>query len=186
MNARTVSCPVPAPLRRRCPVGHLAASREIAAPTPAVGRSPSGKDNVAERSCSFVSSMSVSQSRSPSGRLAARGSFRPCSTSNGFATTRRSPCRGAGQARRGAEDAQCTVDDLIARDEARRQHLVDLQTGAGAPQRRLEGDRQRHARQGQALADRLKAEVGDIKGFIQGGEAERTPRSTRRWTTRWR
>ncbi len=36
-----------------------------------------------------------------------------------------------------------------------------------------------------ALAERLKAEVGEIKGFIQGAEA-RSVVSTRRSTTRWR
>ena len=35
-------------------------------------------------------------------------------------------------------DAQSTVDDLIAKDEARRQHLTELQTGrsAATPRRR--------------------------------------------------
>ena len=50
--------------------------------------------------------------------------------------------------KRGAEaDARkAIVDDADRQDEARRQHLVKLQDSAGAPQRRLEGNRQGDAR----------------------------------------
>ena len=38
------------------------------------------------------------------------------------------PCRGAAKRSWPAAEAQSTVDDLIARDEARREHLTELQT----------------------------------------------------------
>ena len=83
------------------------------------------------------------------------------------------------------EDAQAIVDDLIAKDEARRQHLVDLQK---AQERRNAASKEignAMRDKDMALAERLKAEVGEIKSFIQGAEA-RSARSTRRSTTRWR
>ncbi|TIO11048.1 serine--tRNA ligase [Mesorhizobium sp.] len=70
-----------------------------------------------------------------------------------------------------AEDAQSTVDDLIARDEARREHLTELQT---RQERRNAASKEigNAVRSGDAaLAERLKAEVGEIKAFIQNGEA---------------
>ncbi|MER9755167.1 serine--tRNA ligase [Mesorhizobium sp. M0166] len=70
-----------------------------------------------------------------------------------------------------AEDAQSTVDDLIARDEARREHLTELQT---RQERRNAASKEigNAMRSGDAaLAERLKAEVGEIKAFIQNGEA---------------
>ncbi|TIL81210.1 MAG: serine--tRNA ligase [Mesorhizobium sp.] len=70
-----------------------------------------------------------------------------------------------------AAEAQSTVDDLIARDEARREHLTELQT---RQERRNAASREigNAMRSGHAaLAERLKAEVGEIKAFIQNGEA---------------
>ncbi|MER8833687.1 serine--tRNA ligase [Mesorhizobium sp. M0909] len=69
-----------------------------------------------------------------------------------------------------AEDARSTVDDLIARDEARREHLTELQA---RQERRNAASKEigNAMRSGDAaLAERLKAEVGEIKAFIQNGE----------------
>ncbi|GLS34552.1 hypothetical protein GCM10010869_01400 [Mesorhizobium tianshanense] len=69
------------------------------------------------------------------------------------------------------DDAQSTVDDLIARDEARREHLTELQT---RQERRNAASKEigNAMRSGDAaLAERLKVEVGEIKAFIQNGEA---------------
>ena len=77
------------------------------------------------------------------------------------------------------------VDDLIARDEARRQHLVKLQE---AQERRNAASKEignAMRDKDMALAERLKAEVGEIKGFIQARRGEERD-STRRSTTRWR
>jgi seryl-tRNA synthetase len=70
-----------------------------------------------------------------------------------------------------ADEAQSTVDDLIAKDEARREHVTELQT---KQERRNAASKEigNAMRSGDAaLADKLKAEVGDIKTFIQNGEA---------------
>ena len=70
-----------------------------------------------------------------------------------------------------ADDAQSTVDDLIARDEARREHVTELQT---RQERRNAASKEigNAMRSGDAaLAEKLKAEVGEIKTFIQNGEA---------------
>lgn len=75
----------------------------------------------------------------------------------------------------GEQAAQAVVDDLIARDEARRSHLVELQQ---KQERRNQASKEigNAMRNGDMeLAERLKQEVADIKGFIQSGEAtERT------------
>ena len=71
-----------------------------------------------------------------------------------------------------SEDAQSTVDGLIARDEARRAHLTELQA---RQERRNAASKEigNAMRAGDsALAEKLKAEVGEIKAFIQNGEAE--------------
>ena len=68
-------------------------------------------------------------------------------------------------------EAQSTVDDLIARDEARREHVTELQT---KQERRNAASKEigNAMRSGDAaLAEKLKAEVGEIKTFIQNGEA---------------
>ncbi|RWC24569.1 MAG: serine--tRNA ligase [Mesorhizobium sp.] len=70
-----------------------------------------------------------------------------------------------------SDDAQSAVDDLIARDEARREHLTELQT---RQKRRNAASKEigNAMRSGDAaLAEKLKAEVGEIKAFIQNGEA---------------
>ncbi len=70
------------------------------------------------------------------------------------------------------EAAQATVDDLVARDEARREHVSKLQQ---AQERRNAASKEignAMRNKDMALADRLKEEVGEIKSFIQGGEAE--------------
>ncbi len=70
------------------------------------------------------------------------------------------------------ETAQATVDDLVARDEARREHVSKLQQ---AQERRNAASKEignAMRNKDMALAERLKEEVGEIKTFIQGGEAE--------------
>ncbi|MET3660011.1 serine--tRNA ligase [Aquamicrobium ahrensii] len=69
-------------------------------------------------------------------------------------------------------EARSTVDDLIARDEARRAHVLKLQH---AQERRNAASKEigkAIAAKDMELAEKLKAEVGDIKSFIQDGEAE--------------
>ncbi len=70
-----------------------------------------------------------------------------------------------------SEEAGSTVDDLIARDEARRAHVAKLQE---AQERRNAASKEIGKAMGAkdtALAEKLKAEVAEIKGFIQSGEA---------------
>jgi seryl-tRNA synthetase len=70
-----------------------------------------------------------------------------------------------------ADSAESTVDDLIAKDEARRDHLTELQAKQerrNAASKEI-GNAMRD--KNMALAELLKAEVGEIKAFIQGGEA---------------
>ncbi|RWC30328.1 serine--tRNA ligase [Mesorhizobium sp.] len=70
-----------------------------------------------------------------------------------------------------AGEAQSTVDGLIASDEARREHVTELQT---KQERRNAASKEigNAMRSGDAaLAEKLKAEVGEIKAFIQNGEA---------------
>ncbi len=76
--------------------------------------------------------------------------------------------------RRGASDASArsTLDELVARDEARRTHLHRLQE---AQERRNAASREigNAMRAGDSSrAEALKSEVGEIKSFIQNGEAE--------------
>lgn len=69
-------------------------------------------------------------------------------------------------------DAQSTVDAIIAGDEARRTHVLKLQQ---AQERRNAASKEigkAMAAKDMELAGKLKAEVGDIKSFIQDGEAE--------------
>lgn len=70
-----------------------------------------------------------------------------------------------------AGEAQSMVDGLIASDEARREHVTELQT---KQERRNAASKEigNAMRSGDAaLAETLKAEVGEIKVFIQNGEA---------------
>jgi seryl-tRNA synthetase len=74
----------------------------------------------------------------------------------------------------GEQAAQAVVDDLIARDEARRSHLVELQQ---KQERRNQASKEigNAMRNGDMELAERKQEVADIKGFIQSGEAtERT------------
>ncbi|CAI2934959.1 serine--tRNA ligase [Aminobacter niigataensis] len=69
-----------------------------------------------------------------------------------------------------ASVASSMVDDLIAKDEARRAHVSKLQE---AQERRNAASKEigNAMRNGDsALAEKLKAEVAEIKGFIQDGE----------------
>ncbi|MGE3306188.1 MAG: serine--tRNA ligase, partial [Rhizobiaceae bacterium] len=71
-----------------------------------------------------------------------------------------------------ADKARATVDDLIAKDEARRAHVAALQT---AQERRNAASKEigkAMAAKDAATADALKAEVADLKGFIQSGETK--------------
>ncbi|HVW58231.1 MAG TPA: serine--tRNA ligase [Rhizobiaceae bacterium] len=75
--------------------------------------------------------------------------------------------------KRGADssEARRQVDDLIQKDEARRTHLVQLQE---AQERRNWLSREignAMRAKDMARAEELKAEVAEIKGFIQSGEA---------------
>lgn len=68
--------------------------------------------------------------------------------------------------------AQSTVEDLIAKDEARRLHVSQLQE---AQERRNAASKEignAMRNKDMDLAEKLKEEVGAIKSFIQGGEAE--------------
>ncbi|QPC87565.1 serine--tRNA ligase [Mesorhizobium sp. NBSH29] len=70
-----------------------------------------------------------------------------------------------------AASAQSTLDELLAKDEARRSHLVKLQE---AQERRNALSKEIGKAMGaknSALAEKLKAEVAELKGFIQSGEA---------------
>ena len=69
-----------------------------------------------------------------------------------------------------AEAARSTVEDLVAKDEARRAHVSKLQE---AQERRNAASKEigNAMRNGDsALAEKLKTEVAEIKGFIQDGE----------------
>lgn len=70
-----------------------------------------------------------------------------------------------------AEEAQAKVDELIVLDEDRRAHLGKLQEHQerrNAASREI-GNAMRD--KDMALAEKLKAEVGEIKAFLQGAEA---------------
>jgi len=70
-----------------------------------------------------------------------------------------------------SEEAQAKVDELILLDEARRAHLGTLQERQerrNAASKEI-GNAMRD--KDMALAEKLKAEVGEIKAFLQGAEA---------------
>lgn len=70
-----------------------------------------------------------------------------------------------------AASAQSTVDDVLARDEARRAHLGELQAKQerrNAASKEI-GNAMRD--KNMELAEALKGEVNEIKAFIQNGEA---------------
>ena len=69
-----------------------------------------------------------------------------------------------------AVDAQSTVDDIVAKDEARRAHLGRLQE---AQERRNAASQEignAMRNKDMELAEKLKAEVADIRAFVQSGE----------------
>ncbi|MDW6023961.1 serine--tRNA ligase [Mesorhizobium sp. BAC0120] len=69
------------------------------------------------------------------------------------------------------EESRSTVEAIIAKDEARRQHIVKLQE---AQERRNAASREignAMRNKDMAAAEQLKAEVAEIKSFIQSGEA---------------
>ena len=69
------------------------------------------------------------------------------------------------------EDARSTVEDVVARDEARRAHLGELQT---RQERRNSASREignAMRAKDMALAERLKAEVADIKAYLSTAES---------------
>ena len=71
-----------------------------------------------------------------------------------------------------SEDAQKAVDELIAKDEARRAHLGKLQERQerrNAASKEI-GNAMRD--KNMELAEKLKAEVNEIKAFLSGAEAE--------------
>jgi seryl-tRNA synthetase len=70
-----------------------------------------------------------------------------------------------------AADARSIVDDILARDEARRAHLVKLQE---AQERRNAASKEignAMRNKDMAVAEKLKGEVAELKSFIQSGEA---------------
>src|SRR5262249_6781285 len=70
-----------------------------------------------------------------------------------------------------AAEARSTVDDVIARDEARRAHLAKLQS---AQERRNAASKEigkALTSKDTATAEALKAEVAELKTFVQSGEA---------------
>jgi seryl-tRNA synthetase len=71
-----------------------------------------------------------------------------------------------------ADAAQSTVDDILAKDEARRAHLTTLQEAQARQNAASKEIGKAMAQKDAALADRLKAEVAELKGSIQKGEAE--------------
>jgi seryl-tRNA synthetase len=71
-----------------------------------------------------------------------------------------------------AESAQSTVDDVRARDEARRSHLAKLQDAQARQNSASKEIGKAMAQKDLALAEKLKAEVAELKGFVQEGEAK--------------
>jgi seryl-tRNA synthetase len=70
-----------------------------------------------------------------------------------------------------ADAAQSTVDDILAKDEARRSHLSKLQEAQARQNAASKDIGKAMGQKDFALAEKLKAEVSEIKGFIQQGEA---------------
>ena len=71
-----------------------------------------------------------------------------------------------------SDAARSTVDDLVARDEARRTHLTGLQDAQARQNAASKDIGKAMAQNDLALAEKLKAEVSDIKSRIQSGETE--------------
>src|SRR5690606_37862117 len=71
-----------------------------------------------------------------------------------------------------AEAARSVVDELVAKDEARRAHLTSLQEAQARQNAASKEIGKAMAAKDTALADRLKAEVAELKTFVQAGEGE--------------
>nr|WP_127598774.1 serine--tRNA ligase [Nitratireductor alexandrii] len=69
-------------------------------------------------------------------------------------------------------DARAEVDAVVAADEARRAHLTELQAKQERRNAASKEIGKAMAQKDLALAEKLKAEVADIKRFVQDGEAE--------------
>ena len=70
------------------------------------------------------------------------------------------------------ESARSVVDDLVAKDESRRSHLTRLQEAQARQNAASKEIGKAMAAKDAALADRLKAEVSELKSFVQTGESE--------------
>ncbi len=87
---------------------------------------------------------------------------RPCTTSNGFAST---PTRStAGWSGAGLPPSG---EGLIAIDE-RRRAAIRAPNGAGATQRGVEGDRRGQGKKDEATGEALMAEVAQLKAIDSG------------------
>lgn len=71
-----------------------------------------------------------------------------------------------------AASAQSIVDDILVRDEARRSHLGKLQEAQARQNAASKEIGKAMAEKNAALAEKLKMEVAELKGFVQAGEAE--------------
>ncbi len=68
-------------------------------------------------------------------------------------------------------DARSTVDEVLARDEARRAHLTELQQAQARQNAASKEIGKAMAQKDTATAEKLKAEVAELKAFVQQGEA---------------
>src|SRR5690606_14837159 len=68
-------------------------------------------------------------------------------------------------------DARSTVDEVLARDEARRAHLTELQQAQARQNAASKEIGKAMAQKDTATAEKLKAEVAALKAFVQQGEA---------------
>src|SRR5690606_17281808 len=69
-----------------------------------------------------------------------------------------------------AEASRSVVDDLIRKDEARRSHLTALQDAQARQNAASKEIGKAMASKDAALAEKLKAEVAELKSFVQAGE----------------
>ena len=76
--------------------------------------------------------------------------------------------------KRGASgaDARSTVDGIVAKDEARRAHLTALQEAQAKQNAASKEIGKAFAQGDKALAEKLKAEVAELKSTLQDGEAK--------------
>ena len=71
-----------------------------------------------------------------------------------------------------SEAARSTVDDLIAKDEARRAHLTKLQDAQARQNAASKEIGKAMGAKDMELAEKLKGEVAELKSFVQAGEGE--------------